>query len=113
VCAAMNICLTLTNALSATLEENAALFTAVWWWGCKTASHRSKPPLLNIGFNKDKAHLAEIDLDVARAVGSDCREEVLRLETMCDIFQLFPVASEEDGSGTRSVAYSDNVSLLV
>lgn len=113
MCATMDICLTFANTFSATFEENAALFTAIWRWGCKAASHWSKTPFLNIGFDKDKAHLAKIDLDVARAVGSDGREEVLGFESMSDIFQLFPVAGEEDGSGARSVAYSDNVSLLV
>lgn len=77
MCASMDICLTLTNTFSTTFEEDAALFAAVWRWWCKAASHRGKTPFLDIGFDEDKAHLAKVDLDVARAIGSDGREEVL------------------------------------
>jgi hypothetical protein len=109
----MNICLALTDAFPATFEENATLFASIWWRWCKTASHGSKTPFLDIGFNKDKAHLAEVDLDVARASGSDGGEEVLRFEAMSNILQFLSVAGEEDGSSARPVAYSDDVSLLV
>lgn len=77
MCATMNVCLALTNALSTTFEEDATLFASIWWWWCKAASHGSETPFLNVGFDKDKAHLAEIDLDVARASGSDGGEEIL------------------------------------
>lgn len=113
MCAAVYKGLALANPISATFEKNAALLAAVWGrWG-EAASHRSQSPLLDIGFDKDETHLAKVDLDVTWPVGSDGREEVLRLEAVGNIIQLLAVASEKDSSGAGSVADSYNVSLLI
>lgn len=100
-------------ACLATFEEDTALLAAVWRRWCKTTGHRRKSPLLDVRFNEDEAHLTKIDLDVARSIRADCWEEVLTLETVCDIFQLLSIACEEDRAGPWSVAYTYNISLLI
>jgi hypothetical protein len=57
--------------------------------------------------------LAEIDVDDTWTVGSDCREEVLRLETMRDLLELFAIPGEEDRASSRSIPYAYHISLDV
>lgn len=52
-------------------------------------------------------------MHVARAVGADGGEEVLRLEAVGDVVELFAVAGEEDGARAGAVADSYNVALDV
>lgn len=107
------VTLPLPHALPSALEQNATLLAAVWRRGRKTAGHRSQAPFLDIGFDEDEAHLAEVHVDVARAVGADGREEVLGFQAVGDVFELFAVAREEDGSGAWTVADADHVALFV
>lgn len=50
-------------------------------------------------------------MNLAWSLGADCREKVLRLETVCDIIQLLAVACKEYCSGARPVSNSNNVAL--
>ena len=52
-------------------------------------------------------------MDLARALSANRREEVLSLESMCNIVEFLAIASEEKGSSARPVSNSDNVSLNV
>lgn len=108
-----DVALALSDPLSPTFEKDAALFTAVRRRWCKAACHGSQTPLLDVCFNKDKSHLAKVYVYVARTCGSDGREEVLGLEAMRHVLQLLAVACKENSASTRSVTYSDNVTLLV
>lgn len=74
---AVNECLAFSDSISATLEKDTALLATIWWRGCETAGHRGETPFLDIRFDENKAHLTEIDLDVAWSVGSDGGKEVL------------------------------------
>ena len=67
------------SILGAGFEENAALLGTIWRWRCERAGHGSKTPLLNVGFDKNKASLTKVDMDDAGSVGADRGEEVLRL----------------------------------
>jgi hypothetical protein len=89
------------------------LFTAVgWWWG-QAASLWCETPLLNVGFDEYKSHLAKIDVYLAWAIRTNCGEEILGLEAMCDVIKLLAVAGKEEGSGARAVSDANNVSLYV
>lgn len=48
---------------------------------------------------------------LTRSVCAYRREEVLRLEAVCDVVEFLAVAGEEDGSGSRSVSNANDVSL--
>ncbi len=85
------------RAFSAGFQEDAALFAAVWRWGREAAHHGRQTPFLDVRFDEDEAHLPEVDVHRARTVGADGGEEVLRLQPVCDVVQLFTVAGEEDG----------------
>lgn len=50
-------------------------------------------------------------MDSARPVGTDGGEEVLGAIVVSHIFQFLAVACEEDGAGSRSVAYTNNIAL--
>jgi hypothetical protein len=66
-------------------KQNGIRLDAVGWWGSERARHGRKTPLLHIGLDKDETGLSKIDVNDARPVGSDCWEEVLRLQTVDDI----------------------------
>lgn len=89
------------------------MLATVGRWRRKTAGHGRQSPLLDVCFDEDKAHLAKVDLDVARPICSHSREEVLCLEAMRDIVELLSVASEKDSAGARPVAYTNDVALFV
>ena len=95
------------------LEQDAALFTAVWWRRCQTACCGCQPPFLDVGFDEDKATLPEIDVHGAGSVGADSRKEIRCFEAVRHIVELLAIASEEDRAGAWSVADSDNISLHV
>ena len=48
-----------------------------------------------------------------RSVGAHGWEEVLRLEAMYNIFELFSIPGEEDSPGSWSIAQSYNVALNI
>jgi hypothetical protein len=87
----MTICLeivtahTLPYTLATTFQKDGALFAAIRRWRCEAARHWCKTPLLHIRFNENKSHLTKVDVHLARSVGANRREEVLRLQAVCDI----------------------------
>lgn len=101
------------RAFPAGFQEDAALFAAVWRWGCEAAHHGGQTPFLDVRFDEDEAHLPEIDVHRARTVGADGGEEVLRLQPVCDVVQLFPVTSEEDGPHARPISDPYDIPLHV
>src|SRR4051812_48772395 len=106
-----DVALSFTNTFPASLQQNASLFTAIWWWWSKRSCLRCKTPLLHIGFNEDESHLAKVDVHVGRSVSAHSREEVLTLESVCDVLEPFAVACEEDSSGPWAVAYTNHIAL--
>tara|TARA_R110002003_G_scaffold2062_8_gene23977 strand:- start:3159 stop:3449 length:291 start_codon:yes stop_codon:yes gene_type:complete len=72
-----------------------------------------KTPLLDVGFDENKSHLAEIDVYLARSIGADCGKEVLCLEAVRDVIELLAVACEEERAGARAVTDANDVSLNV
>lgn len=97
--------------LGAGLEENTALLGTIWRWRCERASHRSETPLLDIGFDEDKASLTKVDMDDAGSVRADRGEEVLRLQAVYYILQLLSVSGEENRATSRAVADANNIAL--
>ena len=87
------------------------MLAAVRWWWSQAAGHGRQSPLLNIGFDEDESHLAEIDVNSTRAVSPNGREEVLAFQVVRELVQLLAVPGEENGAGARSVPYADDVSL--
>ena len=73
----------------------------------------SKTPLLYVGLNEDKAHLSKVDMNLARSLGSNGREEVLSLESMCNIVEFLAIASEKDCPSARPISNSNDISLNV
>jgi hypothetical protein len=55
--------------------------------------------------------LTQVDVDRAGTVGSDGREQVVLVEPDESVFEFLAVPSEEDGSSSRSVTYSEGVTF--
>jgi len=64
----------LGGALAARFKQNAALFTAIWWGRSEATRHWGQAPFLDISFDEHEAHLAEINMDTAGAVGPNGRK---------------------------------------
>ena len=47
----------------------------------------------------------------ARSIRSNCREEILGLEIVRHLFQFLPISCEENTSGPRPIANTDNITL--
>jgi hypothetical protein len=101
------------DSFTTRIQEYRALLTTVRWWWSQTTCLWSKTPFLHVGFNENKSHLSEVYVDLAGPLSTNSREEVLRLETVCDIVQLLAVASEKDRAGARPVANSNDISLNI
>jgi hypothetical protein len=99
------------SVLATGFQQDATLLRAIWWWGGQAASDGSQAPFLDVGFDKDETSLTKVDVDDGGAVGSDSREEVLRLETMDYLVEFLTVASKEDGSSSWPIPNSDNIAL--
>lgn len=108
-----NVTHAFTHSFSPALEENAALLASVRWRRRQRTSHWRQSPFLYIGFNENKAHLSKIHVHLARTIGADGRKEVLRLEAMRDILELFAVARKENGASSRAIPYSNDVALNI
>lgn len=93
------------------LEQDAALLAAIRRRRRKAASHGCQTPLLDIGFDKDKAGLSEVYMHDARAVCADRGEEVGCLEAVSDVFQLLAVARKENSSSPWPVSNTYHVAL--
>lgn len=74
------------------------MLTAVRRRRSQAARHGGQTPLLDVGFDEDKSHLAEIDVHGTGPVGTDGGEEVGDFLVMDDFFQLLAVAREKDGA---------------
>jgi len=74
------------SVLPPSLEENAALLGAVRRWRGQGARHWGETPLLDVCLDEYKAGLAKVDVDDARPIGTDGREEILRLQSMHHVF---------------------------
>ena len=88
----------LTVPLPSRFKQNTSLLAAVRWWRSKTARHRGESPLLDIRLNENKPHLPEVYVDMTWSIGSHGREEILALQIVCDLVQLFAVSCEEDAA---------------
>lgn len=97
--------------LGCAFKQDTALFRSVWRRRRQATSDGSQPPLLDIGLDKDEAGLAEVDVNYGRTIGANRGEEVLRLESMSDLFQLLTIAGEKDGASSRAISDTDNVAL--
>ena len=107
------VALTRLSAFSPCFQKNTPLLAPIRRWRRKTACHGGQTPFLDIGLYEDEATLAEVDVDRTWTIGSDGGEEILRLETMDNVVELFAVACEEDGASSGSVADAHNVALDV
>lgn len=105
--------MSLLCALSACLKQYTALLAAIGGWRRKASGHWSEAPFLDVGLDKDESALAEIDVYGTRSISTNCREEVLRFQTMCNIVQLFPISSEKHSASTRSVADTYYITLNI
>lgn len=89
------------------------MLTSIRWGRGETAGHRRQTPFLYVRLNEDKTALPEVDMNRAGAVRADCRKEILGLEAMGYVVELFAVAGEEDCARTRSVPDTYDISLYV
>ena len=103
----------LSDAFTTRVQKYRSLFAAVWRRRCQAASLGCKTPFLHVGFNKDETHLSKVHVHLTRPLGAHGGKEVLCLETVRHIIELFAIASEEDCSSARPVANADDVSLDV
>lgn len=103
----------LSRSFSSCLEQDATLLAAVWWRGCKTASHRRQTPFLHIRFDENKSHLSEVDVDVTGSICPHGWKEILTFQVVCNFVQLFTISREEDTSGSRSISYTNDISLHI
>lgn len=92
-------------------EQDTALLTAIGRRGGKAAGRRGQPPLLDIGFNEDKAGLAKVDMYNAGTIGADGWEEVGGLETVDHVLHSLSVPGKKDGSSPGSVSNTHNIAL--
>ena len=100
-------------AFSAGFEQYAALLAPVRRRGRKATRHRSQAPFLDVGFNKHKAHLSEIDVYRCRAICSYTRKKVLRFHSMGYVVELSTISGKKHGSGSRFVSYAYDIPLHV
>jgi hypothetical protein len=103
----------LPDAFAARVQKDRSLFATVRGRRSQAASLRSKTPFLYVGLNENESHLSKINVDLARSLCADCREEVLSLESVCNVVKLLAITCEKDCSCARPVPNSDNVSLNV
>lgn len=104
-------CHAFSYAFPAAFEEDGTLFASVGGWRSETTCHGSQAPFLDICFDKDEAHLAEVDVYLAWTVCTDCGEEILRFEAVGYIVEFLAVAGKEKSSCARAVSNSNDVSL--
>jgi hypothetical protein len=95
----------------AALEQDAPALAPIRWRRGQCANARRQSPLLDVGLDEDEAGLAEVDVDGRRPARADAREEVEALEADEAVLMLTAVAREEDGSGPRPVADTEDVAL--
>lgn len=91
------------------LQKNAALFRTVWGRGSQAAGDRGQTPFLDICLNEDETRLTKVDMNCRGPVGSDGREEILRLQAMNHLLKLLAVSCEEDDTCSRSVANANDI----
>ena len=65
------------NPLSTGLEQDATLFAAVGRRWCETSGHGRQTPLLDVGLDKNEAHLTQVHMHGTWAVGANGGEEVV------------------------------------
>lgn len=104
------ICVT---PISSSLEQDTILLTAIWRWWRQTSCYWCQAPFFDVCLDEHKSTLAEIYVDVAGAVGTNRRKEVLRFQTMYNIIQLFTVSRKKYRPRSRSIANSDYITLNI
>lgn len=95
------------------LQQDRAVFTAVWWWWGKGSIHWGEPPLLYICLDEDEAQLAEVDVDSTGSVCTEGGEEIEALEPMGNIVEFLSIAGEEYGAAAGTVADAYHIALDV
>ena len=105
--------LTLLGFVPSYVEQNAALFAAIRRWRRKAARYWSKTPFLDVRFNEDEPVLTKIDVHSTRAICTDGREKVLRLQPVRDIIQFLAVPSKEDRARSWSISNTNNITLVI
>jgi hypothetical protein len=108
---AWNVALSFTYSLAASFQQNAPLFTAIGRRWCEGTSLGCETPLLHVCFYENEPHLAEVDMNIGRAICANRGEEVLAFEAVCDVLESFAVASEENSTGPWAIAYAYYVAL--
>ena len=94
-------------------EEDASLFTSVWWWGSETSCHRGQTPLFDIRFYENEPTLPKINVNCTRSVRADGGEEILGFETVSNVVKLFAVPGEKDGACSGAVTDANDITLDV
>ena len=110
---AWDVALSFANAFAASFQQNAPLLTAIGRRWCERTSLWCETPLLHVCFYENESHLAEVDVNIGWAVCANRGEEVLALEAVCDVLESFAVASEENSTGPRAIAYTYYIALYV
>jgi hypothetical protein len=98
-------------AVASRVQKDRALFATIGWWRGQTAGLWCQTPLLHVGFDEDKPHLAKVHMHVAWSVCAYCREEVLGLEAVRNIVEFLAVTGKEERSGSWSIANANDISL--
>lgn len=93
-------------------QQNRVSLDAVRRRGCQRALRRGKAPLFHVGFDKDKATLTEVDMDLTGAIGADGREEI-PTQAGISVFQFASIAGEEEGACAVAVTDADHVAVGV
>jgi hypothetical protein len=108
---AWDIALSFTYAFTTSFQQNAPLLAAIGRRRCERTSLRCETPLLHVCFYENESHLAEVDVNISRAICANRGEEVLALKAVCDVLESFAVAGEENSTGPRAIAYAYYVAL--
>lgn len=95
----------------ASLQQDAACFGTVRWWGGQRPSHGCETPFLHISFDENESSLAEVDVDSCGSVGADSGEEILVLHPVAHIVQFLAVTSEEDAPCSGTVPATNDIAL--
>jgi hypothetical protein len=93
------------------LEQDAASLRTIRRRRRERSHHRRESPFLDVRFDEDESSLTEVDVHAARAVRADRRKHVALVEPDKGILELFPVPSEEDSSGPRTIADAECVAF--
>jgi hypothetical protein len=97
--------------LGTSFQQYATLLRSIRWRRSQASSHRSQTPFLDVCLDENEAGLTKVDVNSSRTICTDRREEVLRLEPVNNLLELFTIASEEDSTGSRTITYPNDITL--